>query len=83
VLLCRIVGNPKGDLAMRQLRGNERMGRRVAGTLDGNLTVKEAIAIRADEARPAAYGADRAEQASVVPLTPRPAAGVPSAGEAA
>jgi hypothetical protein len=66
---------------MRQLRGNERMGRRVAGTLDGNLTVKEAIAIRADEARPAATG-DRHDP-SVVPLTPRPAAGVPSAREAA
>jgi hypothetical protein len=114
---------------MRQLRGNRRMGRRVAGTLDGNLTVKEAMAIRADEARLAAHCANWAEQARAVaqygamwhwtreyrrattqcrvlgerirrvsgapqatrarhdppvaPLTPRPAAGIPSAGEAA
>jgi hypothetical protein len=114
---------------MRQLRGKRRMRPRVTGTLDGNLTVKEAMAIRADEARLAAHCADRAEQAravaqygamrywtreyrrattqcrvlgerirrvsgalqatrdrrdpAVTPLTPRPAAGVPSAGEAA
>jgi hypothetical protein len=51
---------------MRQLRGNPRMGRRVAGTLDGNLTVEEAMAIRADEARLAAHCANRAEQARAV-----------------
>lgn len=105
------------------------MGRRVAGTFDGNLTVQEAMAIRADEARLAAHCAKRAEQAravaqygamrhwtqeyrrattqcrvlgerirrmsggpqatgarhdpTVASLTPRPSAGVPSAGEAA
>lgn len=114
---------------MRQLRGNPRMSRRVAATLDGKLTVQEAMAIRDDEARLAAHCADRAEQAravaqygamrhwtreyrrattqcrvlgerirrvsggpqatgarpdpAVTPLTPRPTADVPSAGEAA
>jgi hypothetical protein len=46
-----------------RLRGKRRMDRRVAGTLDGNLTVKEAMAIRADEARLAAQCANRAEHA--------------------
>ena len=114
---------------MRQLRGNRRMGQRGAGALDGNLTLQEARAIRAEEARLAAHCANRAEEAravtqygamrhwtreyrrattqcrvlgerirrvsggpratearhdpTVAPLTPRPAAGVRSAGEAA
>jgi hypothetical protein len=51
---------------MRQLRGNRTMGRRFAGALDGNLTVQEARAIRADEARLAAHCANRAEQARAV-----------------
>lgn len=114
---------------MRQLGGNRRMGRRVTGPLDGNLTVKEALAIRAGQARLAAHCANLAEQAravaqygamrhwtreyrrattqcrvlgerirrvsggpqatearhdpTVAPLTPLPASGVRSAGEAA
>jgi hypothetical protein len=51
---------------MRQLRGHQRMGRRVAGILDGNLTVQEAREIRADEARLAAQCADRAEHARAI-----------------
>jgi hypothetical protein len=51
---------------MRQLRGNRRMGLRVADTLGGNLTVQEARAVRADEARLAAHCANRAEQARAV-----------------
>jgi hypothetical protein len=42
------------------------MGGRVASAVDGNLTVKEAMAIRADEARLAAHYANRAEQARAV-----------------
>jgi hypothetical protein len=51
---------------MRQLRGNPRRGRRVAGTLKANLTVDEAVAIRADEATWAKHCARRAEQARAV-----------------
>ena len=51
---------------MRQLRGNRTMGQRVADALDGNLTVHEARAIRAEEARLAAHCANRAEQARAV-----------------
>ena len=114
---------------MRQLRANRVMGRHVTGTLDGNLTVKEAMAIRAGQASLAADCANLAEQAravaqygamrhwtreyrrattqcrvlgerirrvsggpqatearhdpTVAPLTPLPASGVRSAGEAA
>jgi hypothetical protein len=42
------------------------MGLRVAGTLDADLTVQEARAVRADEARLAAHCANRAEQARAV-----------------
>ena len=42
------------------------MGRRVAGTLDGHLTVREAMTIRADQAKLADHCADRAEQARAV-----------------
>jgi hypothetical protein len=51
---------------MRQLRGNRRMVRPVAGILDGNLSIQEAGAIRADEASLAAHCANRAEQARAV-----------------
>jgi hypothetical protein len=51
---------------MRELRGNRRMGQRVTGTLDGNLILQEARAVRADEATLAAYCASRAEQARAV-----------------
>ena len=51
---------------MRQLRGNRRTGQRVAGALDRNLTVQEARAIRAEEARLAVHCANRAEQARAV-----------------
>ena len=51
---------------MRQLRGNRRMDLRVAGTLDANLTVQEARAVRADEASLAAHCANQAEQARAV-----------------
>ena len=42
------------------------MGRRVTGPLDGNLTVKEALAIRAGQASLAADCANLAEQARAV-----------------
>jgi hypothetical protein len=51
---------------MRQLRGSRRMGLRVADTLDGGLTIQEARAVRADEARLAAHCANRAEKARAV-----------------
>jgi hypothetical protein len=51
---------------MGQLQGNRRTGQRDASTPDGNLTVQEAQAIRADAARKAALCAYRAEQARAI-----------------
>ena len=48
---------------MRQLGGNRRTGPLGSGTVDGGLTVTEATAIWAEQARLAQHCAQRAEQA--------------------